>query len=98
MNRLRLEHPDTKDVVISDDFYAVMKLLDCGYKVIPKRGGCGGRPTRAQSRRNAVVKRAHQMHQYYRDGHTLEEVGEKWGITRQRVQQIFTNHGLSSRK
>lgn len=42
--------------------------------------------------------RADEMAVLYRDGHTLEEIGQRYGITRQRVKQLLTKfHGISRR-
>jgi len=37
------------------------------------------------------------MHALYRQGATLEEVGEQYGITRERVRQLFKEAGLATR-
>jgi Sigma-70, region 4 len=37
------------------------------------------------------------MHSLYQTGATLEEVGERYGITRERVRQLFKKAGLETR-
>ncbi|HEY7934756.1 MAG TPA: sigma factor-like helix-turn-helix DNA-binding protein [Solirubrobacteraceae bacterium] len=37
------------------------------------------------------------MHRLYQQGSTLEEVGEEFGITRERVRQLFRQAGLDTR-
>ena len=37
------------------------------------------------------------MHAVYQDGATLEEVGKRYGITRERVRQLFKKAGLKTR-
>jgi hypothetical protein len=39
--------------------------------------------------------RAEQMERYWKRGWTLERIGKKYGITRQRVQQILKKRGCS---
>jgi transposase len=42
--------------------------------------------------------RADEMAVLYRDGHTLEEIGQRYGLTRERVRQLLTKyHGISRR-
>ncbi len=38
------------------------------------------------------------MHAVYQDGATLEEVGKRYGITRERVRQLFKKAGLKTRR
>lgn len=40
------------------------------------------------------TERASEMHQMYADGATLEEVGRRYGMTRERVRQVFRAAGL----
>jgi hypothetical protein len=37
------------------------------------------------------------MHELYSSGATLEEVGERFGLTRERVRQVFVEAGLATR-
>lgn len=42
--------------------------------------------------------RVSQMHSDYSDGMSLADVGVKWGMSRQRVHQLFAHDGLPTRK
>jgi hypothetical protein len=41
--------------------------------------------------------RASQMEALYRNGYTLEQIGEQYGVTRQRIQQVLKEYGLSAK-
>lgn len=41
-----------------------------------------------------LVGRAHEMHEMYASGATLDAVGHKYGVTKERVRQIFAAAGL----
>jgi DNA-directed RNA polymerase sigma subunit (sigma70/sigma32) len=41
--------------------------------------------------------RVREMHSLYQQGATLEEVGELYGITRERVRQLFKEADLPTR-
>ena len=41
--------------------------------------------------------RAETMARLYRDGYTLKEIGQQFGISRQRVQQLLDAHGVKRR-
>lgn len=48
---------------------------------------------RGRKQRGIINKaRAKQMVELYRDGQTLAQIGETFGITRERVRQIMTSH------
>lgn len=38
-----------------------------------------------------------EMIRRYRDGETLQQIGDVYGITRQRIQQILAKHGITAR-
>jgi transposase len=41
------------------------------------------------------MNRNEQMAEYYKRGWTLERIGQKYGITRERVRQIVKKQGLT---
>jgi hypothetical protein len=62
----------------------------------------GAPPTasRQQPRLDGKIERSQtveEMHRQYLQGATLEEVGERAGITRERVRQLFKKAGLQTR-
>ena len=40
--------------------------------------------------RSMQMTRAEKMYQSYKDGRTVREIGDEWGVTRERVRQILT--------
>jgi hypothetical protein len=51
----------------------------------------------ATSSQASHIARAGEMYALYQDGATLEEVGERYGVTRERVRQLFNKAGLATR-
>lgn len=45
----------------------------------------------------ATSQRTRAMYALYAEGATLEEVGDRFGVTRERVRQIFREAGISTR-
>lgn len=44
--------------------------------------------------KQGAAERARDMHEIYANGGTLEAVGQQYGLTRERVRQIFRDQGL----
>ncbi len=49
------------------------------------------------TRTKVPINRHKDMYDYYQEGHSLQEVGEMWGVSRERVRQIFEKHNLPRR-
>lgn len=49
-------------------------------------------------RQKQMSQRTHDMYAYYCEGHSLLEVAERWGVSKQRVHQIFERYGLKMRQ
>lgn len=50
--------------------------------------------TRRVTPRHEVLERARRMYELYANGATLETVGQRYGVTRERVRQIFRDADL----
>jgi transposase len=50
-----------------------------------------------QARKLHASPRVHEMYELYEHGATLEEIGDDFGITRERVRQLFKAAGLQTR-
>jgi hypothetical protein len=82
--------------------------VQLSHEQTPRKRGTGGRtdlpaaagapnvtgPPATDPEREA---RARAMHALYLEGATLEEVGELYGVSRERVRQVFRDRGLRSR-
>lgn len=44
-----------------------------------------------------AADRVNEMHKLYSEGATLKDVGKRFGISKQRVSQLFIAHGLNRR-
>lgn len=50
-----------------------------------------------EDRARERARRVHAMHARYAEGPTLAEVGAEFGITRERVRQLFVDQRLPTR-
>jgi hypothetical protein len=96
MNKMRLVNPESKDEITSNNFYSIMDLLERGYKIAPVNRK-DVVPT-VRSKADVRKERAERMYAYYLEDHTLQEVADRWEVSRQRVHQLFKTYGFEIRQ
>lgn len=67
------------------------RLRTLGIKATDHRGRL------KQEQVDALAERNKSICQMYVDGHTLQEVGDKYGVTRERIRQILVKNGVTER-
>jgi len=81
-------YPDAKQVVDDEDTSVSFTSFKDLFQQIVNRYTTGKKGSTGDSRRTGVIMVRFTGHTSYDEKHTLEEVGLKFGITRERVRQI----------